>query len=289
MGNYQSKIRKNLGRVTLSAIALMSSAVAAAPAMAAEWSLPWQAGVNATISRGTASHNAHNDSWNKQFNAVDFANIRAGTPVLAPVDGSRIKAVCQARGGDNHNAIWFSSPDGDYTLMHVKASGLRTGQVFNRGQQIGVVAADTPKDKNCAVSTGVHVHINFPNRNLVVDGYRVANMTGGTFTSRNGQPTPPPQPQPQPQPPNNNGVNVVNFSAVTHGDGVNIRSAPSTSASIAGRLGGNVRVNFDGWVHSETVRDAWTGNPDRRWYRIAGTNQWVASAVVNGNAPGSQP
>jgi len=54
MGNYQS-IRKNLGRVTLTAIALMSSSVAAAPAMAADWSLPWQAGVKATISRGTDS------------------------------------------------------------------------------------------------------------------------------------------------------------------------------------------------------------------------------------------
>jgi hypothetical protein len=288
MGNYQLKIQKNLGRFTLSAIALMSSAVAAAPAMAAEWSLPWQAGVNATISRGTASHNAHNDYWNRQFNAVDFTNIRAGTPVLAPVDGSRIKAVCQAKGGDNHNAIWFSSPDGDYTLMHVKASGLRTGQVFNRGQQIGVVAADTPNDPNCARSTGVHVHINFPSRNLVVDGYRVANMTGGTFTSRNGQPTPPPQPQPQP-PNNNSGVNLVNFSGTTAPAGVNVRSDASTSASIVGRLGGYVRVNFDGWKYGESIPDTWTGRADRRWYRIAGTNQWIASAVVNGNAPGSQP
>lgn len=280
MGNYQFKIGKNFQRVTLAAIALISSAVAAAPAMAAEWSLPWQPGINATISRGTGSHK---DGWNTQWNAVDFA-IRPGVPVLAPVD-STIISVCQARGGDNHNAIFFNSPDGNYTLMHVKASGLYRGQSFKKGQQIGIVAADTPKDSKCAVSDGPHVHINFPNRNLVVDGYRVANMTSGTFTSRNGQVTP----QPQPQPPNNSGVNVVNFSAVTHRDGVNIRSAASTSASIAGRLGGNVRVNFDGWVYSETVRDAWTGNPDRRWYRIAGTNTWVASAVVNGNAPGSQP
>lgn len=280
IGNYKLNIGRKVKQITLPAIVFISSAIAA-PAMAASWSLPWQGGTSATISRGTGSHN---DGWNTQSNAVDFANIRPGTPVLAPVDGSTIKRVCQAKGGDNHNAIWFSSPDGDYTLMHVKASGLRAGQVFNRGQQIGVVAADTPNDPNCARSTAPHIHINFPNRNLVVDGVRVANMTGGTFTSRNGQPTPPPQPQPP-----NDGVNLVNFSAVTAPAGVNVRSAPSTSAPIVGRLGGNVRVNFDGWKYGDSVPDTWTNRPDRRWYRIAGTNTWIASAVVNGNAPGSQP
>jgi hypothetical protein len=43
------------------------------------------------------------------------------------------------------------------------------------------------------------------------------------------------------------------------------------------------------WTYSTAVNDLWTGRPDRRWYRIAGTQYWVASATVNGNAPGSQP
>ncbi|MBD2448053.1 M23 family metallopeptidase [Nostoc sp. FACHB-152] len=268
-----SQFTARLKAIAFPGILLMSSAITL-PAIAAEWSLPWQGGTSATISRGTGSHK---DGWNAQWNAVDFA-IRAGTPVLAPVD-STILSVCQARGGDNHNSIWLRSADGDYTLMHVKATGLSRGQFFRRGDQIGVVAADTPNDPKCAISTGPHVHINFPNRNLVVDGYRVLTMTSGTYISKNRSiitSTPV-------------DIKVVNFSAITAPGGVNVRSAASTSASIVGRLGGYVRVNFDAWKYGDSVADIWTGRPDRRWYRIAGTNSWIASAVVNGNAPGSQP
>lgn len=56
-----------------------------------------------------------------------------------------------------------------------------------------------------------------------------------------------------------------------------------------GRIAPNQRINFDAWTFGDVVNDFWTGSPDARWYRIAGTNQWVASAVVNGNAPGSRP
>ncbi|WP_334708708.1 peptidoglycan DD-metalloendopeptidase family protein [Nostoc sp.] len=269
MNKYQLKIGAKLKSIAFPAVILMCSAVAT-PAMAADWSFPWQAGKSATISRGTGSHN---DGWNTQSNAVDFA-ISPGTPVLAPVDSTIVK-VCQARGADNHNAILFSSPDGNYTLMHLKAFGLYTGQFFKKGQQIGVVAADTPNDPKCAISTGPHLHINFPSRNLVVDGYQVATMTRGTYTSRNGTVS--------------DDLTHVNFSGVTAPAGVNVRSGTSTSASIVGRLGGTVRVNFDGWKYGDSVADTWTGKPDRRWYRIAGTNNWIASAVVNGNAPGSQP
>lgn len=82
---------------------------------------------------------------------------------------------------------------------------------------------------------------------------------------------------------------AVNFSATAAPTGVNIRSAPSTTASIVGRISPNQRINFDGWKFGETVPDFWTNAPDARWYRIAGTNNWVASAVVSGNAPGSRP
>ncbi|MEH2030354.1 MAG: hypothetical protein V7K67_11885 [Nostoc sp.] len=100
-------------------------------------------------------------------------------------------------------------------------------------------------------------------------------MTRGTYTSRNGLVS--------------DDLTHVNFSGVTAPAGVNVRSGTSISASIVGRLGGTVRVNFDGWKYGDSVADTWTGKPDRRWYRIAGTNNWIASAVVNGNAPGSQP
>jgi surface antigen len=91
-----------------------------------------------------------------------------------------------------------------------------------------------------------------------------------------------------PNPSTNNPPNFrsVNFSGTAHRDGVNIRSAPTTNSSIVGRLQPNQQANFDGWTHSDVIPDAWTNQPDARWYRIPGQG-WVASAAINGNAPGS--
>jgi surface antigen len=79
---------------------------------------------------------------------------------------------------------------------------------------------------------------------------------------------------------------TVSFSGKAHRDGVNIRSAPSTSSSIVGRLQPNEQVNFDAWTYGDIVNDVWTGQPDARWYRVPGKG-WVASAVIAGNAPDS--
>ena len=79
------------------------------------------------------------------------------------------------------------------------------------------------------------------------------------------------------------------FSARTASSGVNVRSGPGTNFSIVRRIGGNQTVTFDCWMHGTAERDIWTGVRDARWYRIAGTNQWISSAVVIGNAPGSRP
>lgn len=100
----------------------------------------------------------------------------------------------------------------------------------------------------------------------------------------NGAPTPPPATNPPAS-----GIRSVNFSATAAPAGVNIRSGPSLSAAVVGRLAPNQRANFDAWTYGSVVNDLWLGKPDARWYRIAGTNHWVASAVVYGNAPGSKP
>ena len=81
----------------------------------------------------------------------------------------------------------------------------------------------------------------------------------------------------------------VRFSARTASSGVNVRSGPGTNFGIVRRIGGNQTVNFDCWMHGTTERNIWTGAPDARWYRIAGTNQWISGAVVIGTAPGSRP
>jgi hypothetical protein len=88
---------------------------------------------------------------------------------------------------------------------------------------------------------------------------------------------------------NNGNIRSVNFSATAAPAGVNVRSGPSLTATIVGRLAPNQRVSFNAWTYGSVATDMWLGTPDARWYRIAGTNNWVASAVVLGNAPGSKP
>jgi surface antigen len=88
---------------------------------------------------------------------------------------------------------------------------------------------------------------------------------------------------------NTNSIYSVNFTGVTSNNRTNVRPSPGTSANPVGYINPNTRLSFDAWTYSTAVNDLWTGRPDRRWYRIAGTQYWVASATINGNAPGSQP
>ena len=82
---------------------------------------------------------------------------------------------------------------------------------------------------------------------------------------------------------------IVNFSGTSASSGLNVRSGPGTNFGVVRRIGGNQRIYFDAWQYGTTERDVWSGTSDARWYRISGTNQWVASAVIYGNAPGSRP
>lgn len=85
------------------------------------------------------------------------------------------------------------------------------------------------------------------------------------------------------------GVRSVNFSGKAAPEGVNIRAGAGTNSQIVGRLNPNQSYNFDGYVYGEMVRDRWTNQPDYRWYKLGGQNAYVASAAINGNAPGSTP
>jgi hypothetical protein len=84
-------------------------------------------------------------------------------------------------------------------------------------------------------------------------------------------------------------IRTVNFTGTTSQYSTNVRSAASSSANSLGSIKPNTRLSFDAWTYGTTEKDVWTGKPDRRWYRIAGSNYWVASAAINGNAPGSIP
>ncbi|MEA5489646.1 MULTISPECIES: CHAP domain-containing protein [Pseudanabaena] len=89
--------------------------------------------------------------------------------------------------------------------------------------------------------------------------------------------------------PPSNPIRSVRFSGTSASGGINVRSGPGTNFGVVRRIGGNQRINFDAWQYGTTERDLWMRTPDARWYRISGTNQWVASAVVFGNAPNSRP
>lgn len=93
------------------------------------------------------------------------------------------------------------------------------------------------------------------------------------------------------------GNSCINFARVSPaftartGVQVNVRSGPSLSEPIVRTLPANQTFRFDGWAHGDTVMDAGFNppRPDARWYKLEGQNQWVASAVVVGNAPNSTP
>lgn len=86
-----------------------------------------------------------------------------------------------------------------------------------------------------------------------------------------------------------NTIRNVNFSGKAGNYPVNVRSDRSTSARLLRTLAPNTPLNFDAWGYGDTVTDIWLGTPDARWYKLRGENAWVASAVVLGDAPNSQP
>ncbi|NJL67228.1 MAG: S8 family serine peptidase [Microcoleus sp. SM1_3_4] len=85
-------------------------------------------------------------------------------------------------------------------------------------------------------------------------------------------------------------IESVNFSAwVMPTVGAYVRSGPGTKFTIVGARPYQETIQFDGWTYGQRIPDEQLGSPDERWYRIAGTNNWMASAVVFGNAPESTP
>jgi hypothetical protein len=234
------------------------------------WSFPWQNGVSAGINGGI-----HKNEYTPQgiMTALDF-NLGKDVAVLAPDNSTLIKS-CIARGTRNHRTLWLrDSSSRLYILAHVSADTVKGS--YSKGERIGVVAGDVPNDPSCAVSTGIHLHVGFPTMPMTIDGVNLPNASSAT--SRNGGGII-----------ETGGIRSVNFNARTGPWTVKVRSGPGTNFPEVGKLGGNQPVNFSGWTFGMVIPDAWTNQPDARWYRLAGTNNWVASATISGNAPGSRP
>jgi len=88
---------------------------------------------------------------------------------------------------------------------------------------------------------------------------------------------------------NNPAINLVNFiGSVMHPDGILPRQEPTFGSlgnvSLIKKYGD--RINFDAWTYGESVKDYKLGTPDKRWFRIAGTDDWVPSGVIYGNPEG---
>ena len=236
--------------------------------------MPWQNGVSAPITQ-----TFHRDGWSRQ--SIDIG-LRAGTPVLAPMDSQVIRS-CATGVNRNHYAILLRASNGvEYSLIHVQSNPqtVFNGRNFRQGEQIGVIAGDLPNDRNCAVSRGVHLHFGLPSQNTTVNGFNLNRSSvrlGTMLRSTNGATSNPPS-----------NIRVVNFSGRTAPAGVNVRSGPGTNFPVVRSIGGNQNVNFTGWTYGTVVTDIWSRTPDARWYRIA-DNQWVSSAVIWGNAPNSRP
>lgn len=124
------------------------------------WRIPWL-GATARVSQRW-----HSDGWGR-YKSVDFA-LPAGTPVVAPI-ASRVVGFCNA--GGNHLAIRLQAVDGNrYSLVHVKSRSVYVNKRYKKGQQIGVIARNTPWNR-CARSTGPHLHMSFPRQNFKLGRY----------------------------------------------------------------------------------------------------------------------
>lgn len=68
----------------------------------------------------------------------------------------------------------------------------------------------------------------------------------------------------------------------------NIRALPTTASAVLRQAGPGQALNCVAWTRGPVETDLELGTPDDRWYEVAGGG-WVASALVDGNAPGSTP
>lgn len=184
--NMPSISKVILRSVLISGAFLSTLLITTASAIASEWELPWPDSIGSTLSRGALDN--HRDGYVGNGRSVDF-RLSPGTPVLAPID-SVILSSCTP--GNNHWAIKLkaSTTEDVYSLLHVTApaSAVQAGRSYEQGEQIGVIAGDTPSNNGCANSTGPHLHMGLPYLPFSMGGYtfRANETLSGTLVSANG-------------------------------------------------------------------------------------------------------
>lgn len=146
-----------------------------------------------------------------------------------------------------------------YPNGHVGVVVSVSGNTFVLDEMNGPAGPGRYDDRVCAVSSGVK------------------------FLLQGRAPTPTPTPPP--------GVHVEAFSVRVMAKctaGAHVRALPTTSSPVLRTLAAGTAVNCVAWARGPVETDLDTGKPDDRWYELAGGG-WVASALVDGNAPGSTP
>ncbi|MEA5573014.1 ricin-type beta-trefoil lectin domain protein [Calothrix sp. UHCC 0171] len=127
------------------------------------WRLPWLAGRTGTTTQGW-----HRDGYG--MSSIDIG-LPPGTPVVAPIDSTVVR---QCNAGNNHRAILLQASNGQrYSMIHVTTANIWNGRTYRKGEQMGVVAGDKPRN-SCAKSYGPHLHFGLPSQNLNIGGYTIS-------------------------------------------------------------------------------------------------------------------
>jgi len=233
---------------------------------------PWKSSVQLT--QDWNSNYSHNGSsaYAKDWVIADHKvyAAKAGKVVYVKQDSTRYGD--SSAYANDANYVIISHDDGYESLyLHLKAGSVpvKVGDVVQAGTYLGETGLS-------GWTTGEHLH--FVVRNPSTKQSVPFKLDGNTNA-----------PNPQ-QPPTSSGVWPTSFSAwVMATDGANVRSGPGTAYQKVGYFPYKTTLEFDAWTYGETITDVLSGKPDARWYRIKGTEKWVSSAIVYGNAPGSTP
>jgi muramidase (phage lysozyme)/murein DD-endopeptidase MepM/ murein hydrolase activator NlpD len=230
----------------------------------------------ATLTQDWNSNHTHNgkSAYAKDWVIADSKvyAAKSGT-VIAVKEDSTIYGDSSAYANDANYVIIHHDDGYESMYLHLETGSvpIEVGDYVEAGTYIGLTGLS-------GWTSGEHLH--FVVRNSSTK-YSVPFKLDGSDANYQNPQTPTPDPS---------GVVSANFSAsVMATAGANIRSGPGTNYAIVGGSPYQSNLEFDAWTYGETVTDVSLGTPDARWYRIKGTNNWVASAVVNGNAPGSTP
>ncbi len=73
---------------------------------------------------------------------------------------------------------------------------------------------------------------------------------------------------------------------VTATIGAKLRSGPGTSYAQVGSAGYSDQLTYDAWTEGEFIDyEDELGTSSNRWYRLAGTTQWISAAITTGEPP----